>query len=71
MFGGGIVLQCKFTTAVWRGHQPGDYVLIHTGFAIQKIDKEEAKASLQAFEAFKKLNEEMDAEEKENNTHLI
>ncbi len=50
---------------------PGDYVLIHTGFAIQKIDKEEAEASLQAFDEFKKLNEKMDAEEKENNTHLI
>lgn len=49
----------------------GDYVLIHTGFAIQKIDKEEAEASLQAFDAFKKLNEEMDAEEKENDTHLV
>jgi hydrogenase expression/formation protein HypC len=49
----------------------GDYVLIHTGFAIQKIDREEAEASLQAFDAFKKLNEEMDAEEKENDTHLI
>ena len=51
--------------------KPGDYVLIHTGFAIQKIDKDEAEASLQAFDEFKKLNEEMDAEEKENKTHLI
>lgn len=51
--------------------KPGDYVLIHTGFAIQKLDQEEAEASLQAFDEFKKLNEEMDSEEKENNTQLI
>lgn len=49
----------------------GDYVLIHTGFAIQKLDQEEAESSLQAFDEFKKLNEEMDVEEKKNNTHLI
>ena len=51
--------------------KPGDYVLIHTGFAIQKLDQEDAKSSLQAFDEFKKLNEEMDMEEKENKTHLI
>ncbi len=51
--------------------KPGDYVLIHTGFAIQKLDREEAEASLKAFEAFKKLNEEMDSEEQEKNQRLI
>lgn len=50
---------------------PGDYVLIHTGFAIQKLDLDDAKASLKAFDEFKKLNKEMDIEEKENKTHLI
>lgn len=50
---------------------PGDYVLIHTGFAIQKLDMEEAKASLRAFDEFKKLNREMDTEEKEGNANLI
>ncbi len=28
----------------------GDYVLIHVGFAIQKIDEEEARKSLELFE---------------------
>lgn len=41
----------------------GDYVLIHTGFAIQKLDTEEANKILETFEEFKRLNEEMDKEE--------
>jgi hydrogenase expression/formation protein HypC len=32
----------------------GDYVLVHVGFAIQKIDKEEALETLRLFEEFKK-----------------
>jgi hydrogenase expression/formation protein HypC len=28
----------------------GDYVLLHAGFAIQKIDEEEAKQTLRIFE---------------------
>lgn len=44
----------------------GDYVLIHTGFAIQKLDTEEANKILKTFEEFKKLNEEMDKEEDRN-----
>jgi hydrogenase expression/formation protein HypC len=33
--------------------QPGDYVLVHAGFAIQKYDEEEALATLQMLdEAF-------------------
>ncbi len=51
--------------------KPGDYVLIHTGFAIQKLDEEEAEASLETFADFKKLNEEMDREENEKNQRLI
>lgn len=51
--------------------QVGDYVLIHTGFAIQKLDAEEAAASLRTFKEFKLLNEKMDIEEIENQTRLI
>ena len=29
-----------------QGPQPGDWVLIHVGFAISKIDEEEAQATL-------------------------
>ncbi|PLW99625.1 MAG: HypC/HybG/HupF family hydrogenase formation chaperone [Marinilabiliales bacterium] len=42
----------------------GDYVLIHTGFAIQKLDAEEAEASLKTFDEFKALNNALDEEEK-------
>lgn len=30
--------------------QPGDYVLIHAGFAIQKVDEAEARETLALFE---------------------
>ncbi len=49
----------------------GDYVLIHTGFAIQKLDTEEANSILKTFDEFKDLNEQMDREEKETNQRLI
>jgi len=49
----------------------GDYVLIHTGFAIQKLDTEEANQTLKTFEEFKALNIEMDKEEKDQNSRLI
>ncbi|TLX75735.1 HypC/HybG/HupF family hydrogenase formation chaperone [Labilibacter sediminis] len=34
----------------------GDYVLLHAGFAIQKIDEEEAKLTLKIFDEMKKNN---------------
>jgi hydrogenase expression/formation protein HypC len=40
----------------------GDYVLLHTGFAIQKISEEEARETLRIFEEFEALNKEMDEE---------
>lgn len=49
----------------------GDYVLIHTGFAIQKLDTEEANKILKTFEEFKKLNEDMDNEEKNQGKRII
>ncbi len=49
----------------------GDYVLIHTGFAIQKLDEEEAKASLKTFEEFKKMNDDLDSEEKKEGTRIV
>jgi len=38
----------------------GDYVLIHVGFALQKLDEEEALKSLELFE---EIVEEMEREE--------
>jgi len=32
------------------GAQPGDWVLIHVGFALSKVDEEEAAATLQLLE---------------------
>ena len=49
----------------------GDYVLIHTGFAIQKLDLDEANSILETFEEFKNLNEEMDQEEEKQNKRII
>jgi len=41
----------------------GDYVLVHTGFALQKISEEEAKANLKLFREFEKFNQQLDEEE--------
>jgi len=39
----------------------GDWVLVHTGFAIQKMTEEEAKASLEVWEeVLKHMEEELD-----------
>jgi hydrogenase expression/formation protein HypC len=43
--------------------EEGDYILLHTGFAIQKLEEEEALESIKAFEEFASLNELMDEEE--------
>ena len=34
----------------------GDYILMHTGFAIQKMSEEEALESLKVFEEFEEYN---------------
>ena len=40
----------------------GDYILLHTGFAIQKISEEEALETLKVFEEFDDLNEQIKPE---------
>ena len=42
----------------------GDYILLHTGFAIQKISEEDAAETLKIFEEFEDLNQRLDEEEK-------
>jgi hydrogenase expression/formation protein HypC len=49
----------------------GDYILMHTGFAIQKLDPEEAEESLKVFEEFEDLNKQMDEEENESGRRII
>lgn len=51
--------------------QVGDYILLHTGFAIQKIDEEEAIETLKTFQEFSDLNELLDAEEKETGERIV
>lgn len=42
-----------------------DYVLIHSGFALEKIDREEAARTLELFADFKEFNRKLDKEEEE------
>jgi len=49
----------------------GDYILLHTGFALQKIDSEEAAETLKIFEEFGKLNDQLDAEERETGERVV
>lgn len=41
----------------------GDYVLVHVGFAISKIDEEEAQKTLEALEELASLQDELGPEE--------
>lgn len=36
---------------------PGDYVIIHVGFALQKLDQQEAELTLAMFAEISKLND--------------
>ena len=49
----------------------GDYILLHTGFAIQKISPEEAAETLKIFEEFGELNKQLDDEEKESGERIV
>ena len=45
-----------------EGLKPGDWVLIHVGFALSKIDEDEAKASLEFLEGLgQAYRDEIDA----------
>ena len=41
----------------------GDYVLLHTGFALQKVSAADAAETLALFEELEEINKEMDREE--------
>ena len=51
--------------------QVGDYILLHTGFAISKISEEDAAETLRIFEEFEELNKQMDEEEKEGGERIV
>ena len=42
----------------------GDYVLVHTGYAITVMDREEAQASLDAFAELQAIQDELEAAER-------
>lgn len=48
----------------------GDYILLHTGFAIQKISPEDAEETLKIFDEFRDLNASLDQEEKETGQRI-
>ncbi len=52
---GGIVKQVclQYTPDV----KPGDYVLVHVGFALGKVDEEEAQRTYRMLEEMEQLNE--------------
>ena len=43
----------------------GDYILMHTGFAIQKLDPEEARSTLDLFKELDEINRKLDEEDRE------
>ena len=49
----------------------GDYILLHTGFALQKIDTEEAEETLKTFGEFDELNKALDEEEKQTGERIV
>jgi hydrogenase expression/formation protein HypC len=49
----------------------GDYVLLHTGFAIQKISKEDAEETLKLFDEFEDFNEILDEEERISGKRIV
>ncbi len=49
----------------------GDYILLHTGFALQKIDAEEAAETLRTFSEFDTLNQALDEEERQTGQRIV
>lgn len=49
----------------------GDYILLHTGFALQKIDEKEAEETLKTFRELEDLNARLDEEEKEKGKRIV
>ena len=52
-FGG---VSKKISLGILSGTKEGDFVLVHAGFAIGKVDKKEAKETLKALEELKNIS---------------
>jgi hydrogenase expression/formation protein HypC len=57
----GVVREASLLMMADEGVEVGDYVLLHIGFVMEKIDE---KAALEAIETYKELLEAMDEEER-------
>lgn len=68
---GGAVYQASIEMLDPAELAPGDYVLLHTGFALQKISKEEAEETLRLFDEFEQLNEALDEEERHTGQRIV
>jgi hydrogenase expression/formation protein HypC len=68
---GGATYQANLQLLEGQLLAPGDYVLIHTGFAIQKISEDEAAETLRIFDEFEALNQQLDAEEKQSGLRIV
>ncbi len=54
---------CNASLQIVEDIQVGDYILLHTGFALQKLSKEEAEETFRLFEELEDLNRQLDLEE--------
>lgn len=54
---------CNASLQIVEDIQVGDYILLHTGFALQKLSKEEAEETFRLFEELEELNRQLDMEE--------
>ena len=66
---GGTILDANLSLV--EDTKIGDYILLHTGFALQIIDEKEAQETLKTFEEFSELNEVLDREEEETGERVV
>lgn len=66
---GGTILDANLSLV--ENTKIGDYILLHTGFALQIIDEKEAQETLKTFEEFSELNEALDREEEETGKRIV
>ncbi len=68
---GGASYQASLQMLDMEEIKTGDYVLLHTGFAIQKISREEAEETLKLFDEFESFNEALDEEERRSGKRIV
>lgn len=68
---GGATYQASLLMLDYYDLKIGDYVLLHTGFAIQKISQEEAEETLNLFKEYGDFNEILDEEERIKGIRIV